>query len=170
MEIHAKKPTNIPELRLFCKEEWAKIPPSQCAGLINSYRKHLVEVIAEKGGHAFYWKRGFTYFCLTQICKIGSFPSICKWISSLYLVLVLLWKSDHFFNHINAEIEKNLKGSQTFKNHCTWTLARFNHVITVYKTENHKRHYMSPLQISEHPSLELKRYTGLWFLLKYTAL
>jgi len=24
--VHAKKPTNIPELRLFCKEEWAKIP------------------------------------------------------------------------------------------------------------------------------------------------
>ncbi|KAF7654182.1 hypothetical protein LDENG_00073080 [Lucifuga dentata] len=26
--IHAKKPTNIPEFKLFCKEEWAKIPPS----------------------------------------------------------------------------------------------------------------------------------------------
>lgn len=24
-------PTNIPELKLSCKEEWDKLPPSQCA-------------------------------------------------------------------------------------------------------------------------------------------
>ncbi|KAF7644058.1 hypothetical protein LDENG_00228710, partial [Lucifuga dentata] len=27
--VHDRNPTNIPELKLFCKEEWAKIPPSQ---------------------------------------------------------------------------------------------------------------------------------------------
>ena len=42
--VHARKPTNIHELKPFCKEEWAKIPPSKCMGLINSYRKRLVEV------------------------------------------------------------------------------------------------------------------------------
>ena len=27
--VHARKPTNIHELKQFCKEEWAKIPPSR---------------------------------------------------------------------------------------------------------------------------------------------
>uniref|UniRef100_A0A8C4TBF5 Transposase n=1 Tax=Erpetoichthys calabaricus TaxID=27687 RepID=A0A8C4TBF5_ERPCA len=48
--VNVRKPTNIPELKLFCTEEWAKIPPSRCAGLIISYRKRLVTVIAAKGG------------------------------------------------------------------------------------------------------------------------
>lgn len=26
--IHARKPTNIPEIKLFCKQEWTKIPSS----------------------------------------------------------------------------------------------------------------------------------------------
>ena len=52
--VHVRKPTNIPELKLFCTEEWAKIPPSRCAGLINSYRKRLVAVIAAQGGHTRY--------------------------------------------------------------------------------------------------------------------
>ena len=44
--VHVEKPTNIPELRLFCKEERAKILPSRCAELINSYWKCFVEVIS----------------------------------------------------------------------------------------------------------------------------
>ena len=52
--VHARKPTNIHELKHFCEEEWAKIPPSRRMGLINSYRKHLVEVIAAQGGHTRY--------------------------------------------------------------------------------------------------------------------
>ncbi len=27
--IHARKPSNVAELKQFCKEEWAKIPPQQ---------------------------------------------------------------------------------------------------------------------------------------------
>ncbi|XP_060799766.1 serine-rich adhesin for platelets isoform X3 [Neoarius graeffei] len=49
--VHVEKTTNIPELKLFCTEEWVKIPPSWCAGLINSYRKCLVAIIAAQGGH-----------------------------------------------------------------------------------------------------------------------
>ncbi|KAG2456859.1 TCB1 transposase, partial [Polypterus senegalus] len=52
--VNVRKPTNIPELKLFCSEEWAKIPPSQCAGMIKSYWKCLVAVIAAKGGHIRY--------------------------------------------------------------------------------------------------------------------
>jgi len=48
--INARNPTNISKLKQFCKEEWAKIPPSRCAGLIMSDRKRLVEVIAAQGG------------------------------------------------------------------------------------------------------------------------
>ena len=45
---HTRNPKNISELEQFCKEEWSKIPPDCCAGLIRNYRKHLVEVIAAK--------------------------------------------------------------------------------------------------------------------------
>jgi len=41
-------PSNLPELKLFCKEERAKI--SRCANLIETYPKRLTAVIAAKGG------------------------------------------------------------------------------------------------------------------------
>ncbi len=37
--FHAWKPSNVAELKQFCKEEWAKIPPQRCERLIASYRK-----------------------------------------------------------------------------------------------------------------------------------
>ena len=43
--IHMRCPNNKTELKQFCQEEWAKIPPRRCAGLIYSYRKLLVDVI-----------------------------------------------------------------------------------------------------------------------------
>lgn len=59
----------VHELRLFCKEKWAEIPPSQYAGLINSYWKHLVEVIVAMGVTPVTVRR-FTYFIHTQIRNI----------------------------------------------------------------------------------------------------
>ncbi len=47
--IHAWKPSNVAELKQFCKEEWAKIPPQRCERLNASYRKHLIAVVAAKG-------------------------------------------------------------------------------------------------------------------------
>ncbi len=47
--IHARKLSNVAELRQFCKEEWAKIPPQWCERLIASYRKHLNAVVSAKG-------------------------------------------------------------------------------------------------------------------------
>lgn len=52
--IHMRRPKNMTELKQFCQEEWAKIPLQRCAGLIHSYRKRLVEVIAAKGGSTSY--------------------------------------------------------------------------------------------------------------------
>lgn len=34
--VNVRKPTNILELKLFCMEEWTKIPLSRCTGLIYS--------------------------------------------------------------------------------------------------------------------------------------
>ncbi len=47
--IHARKPSNVAELKQFCKEEWAKIHPQRCERLIASYRKCLIAVVAAKG-------------------------------------------------------------------------------------------------------------------------
>ena len=52
--IHTRQPKIIAELKQFCEEEWSKIPPARCAGLISNYRKRLVEVIAAKGGSTRY--------------------------------------------------------------------------------------------------------------------
>ena len=52
--VHTRHLKNIAELKQFCKEEWSKIPPDRCAGLILNYRKRLVEVIAAKGGSTSY--------------------------------------------------------------------------------------------------------------------
>ena len=52
--VHTRHPKNISELKQFCKEEWSKIPPDRCAGLIRNYIKRLVEVIAAKGGSTSY--------------------------------------------------------------------------------------------------------------------
>jgi hypothetical protein len=48
--VHTRHPNNIAELKQFSEEEWSKIPPHCCAGLIRNYRKCLVEVIAAKVG------------------------------------------------------------------------------------------------------------------------
>lgn len=50
------------ELKQLCKEDCSKIPSENHAGLITSYRKRLVEVIAPKGGWTSYYIQGFTYF------------------------------------------------------------------------------------------------------------
>ena len=52
--VHTRQPKNIVELKQFCKEEWSKIPPSRCTGLICNCRTCLVEVIAAKGGSTSY--------------------------------------------------------------------------------------------------------------------
>ena len=52
--VHARKPSNVAELKQFCKEEWAKIPPQRCERLIASYRKRLIAVVAAEGGTTSY--------------------------------------------------------------------------------------------------------------------
>ncbi len=48
------KLSNVAELKQFCKEEWAKIPPQWRERLIASYRKCLIAVVATKGGTTSY--------------------------------------------------------------------------------------------------------------------
>ncbi len=43
-----RKPSNVAELKQFCKEEWAKIPPQRCERLIASYHKCVIAVVAAK--------------------------------------------------------------------------------------------------------------------------
>ncbi len=52
--FHARKPSNVAELKQFCKEEWAKIPPQRCERLIASFHKRLIAVIAAKSGTTSY--------------------------------------------------------------------------------------------------------------------
>ena len=47
--LHARKPSNLKELRTFYDEEWAKLSPDLCQRSITDYKKRLVAVIATKG-------------------------------------------------------------------------------------------------------------------------
>ncbi len=60
--IHARKPSNVAELKQFCKEAWAKIPPQRCERLIASYLKRLIAVVACKGWHNQLLNLGGNYF------------------------------------------------------------------------------------------------------------
>ncbi len=53
--FHALKPSNVAELKQFCKEEGAKIHPQRCERLIASYHKRLIAVVAAKSGTTFYF-------------------------------------------------------------------------------------------------------------------
>ncbi|KAJ7344334.1 hypothetical protein JRQ81_000284, partial [Phrynocephalus forsythii] len=44
--VHKCCPSNLTELELFCKEEWARISVSRCAKLVETYPKRLAAVIA----------------------------------------------------------------------------------------------------------------------------
>jgi len=52
--VHARGPSNLTQLKQFCKEEWSKIPQSRCKRLIDGYKKRLHQVIAAKGGATSY--------------------------------------------------------------------------------------------------------------------
>ena len=53
--VHRHSPSNLTELELFCKEEWAKMSLSRCAKLIHTHtKKRLAVVIAVKGGSTKY--------------------------------------------------------------------------------------------------------------------
>lgn len=65
---HAQRPTNVTELRQFCRAEWAKIPPWCCKTPTNNSRKHLIAVITAKGGvKRSYWKEGGNHFFIQGI-------------------------------------------------------------------------------------------------------
>ena len=48
-KVHARRPSNLKELEVFAKEEWAKIPLELCQTLVNSYTNRLDAVIKNKG-------------------------------------------------------------------------------------------------------------------------
>ncbi len=47
--VAQRQPQNITALEEICMEEWAKIPATVCENLVNTYRKRLTSVIANKG-------------------------------------------------------------------------------------------------------------------------
>ncbi|KAK3560358.1 hypothetical protein QTP86_006443 [Hemibagrus guttatus] len=48
IRVMARRPSNLKELELITKDEWAKMPVETCKKLVN-YRKRLIAVIANKG-------------------------------------------------------------------------------------------------------------------------
>ncbi|KAI4898031.1 hypothetical protein NFI96_003273 [Prochilodus magdalenae] len=49
IRVMARRPSNLKELEIITKDEWAKIPVETCKKLVINYRKRLIAVIANKG-------------------------------------------------------------------------------------------------------------------------
>ncbi|KAK3561467.1 hypothetical protein QTP86_003888 [Hemibagrus guttatus] len=49
IRVMARRPSNLKELQLIAKDEWAKIPVETCKKLVSNYRKRLIAVIANEG-------------------------------------------------------------------------------------------------------------------------
>ena len=49
LRVQERDPRNLIQLKEICKEEWAKIPISICANLVNKYSNRLEAVLAAKG-------------------------------------------------------------------------------------------------------------------------
>lgn len=49
IRVMARRPSNLKELELIAKDEWAKIPVETCKKLVSNYSKRLIAVIANKG-------------------------------------------------------------------------------------------------------------------------
>ncbi|KAK3521296.1 hypothetical protein QTP70_003144 [Hemibagrus guttatus] len=49
IRVMTRRPSNLKELELIAKDEWAKIPVETCKKLVSNYRKRVIDVIANKG-------------------------------------------------------------------------------------------------------------------------
>ncbi|KAK3507424.1 hypothetical protein QTP70_020623 [Hemibagrus guttatus] len=54
IRVMAKRPSNLKELELIAKDEWAKIPVETCKKLVSNYRKCLIAEIANSQERLFY--------------------------------------------------------------------------------------------------------------------
>ncbi|KAI4872899.1 hypothetical protein NFI96_027475 [Prochilodus magdalenae] len=46
IKVHMRCPQNLDDLEKICMEEWAKITPEACAGLIRSYKKRSIALLS----------------------------------------------------------------------------------------------------------------------------
>ncbi len=54
MAVHQRSPSNLMELKRYCKKGWEKLPKNRCAKLVASYSKILEAVIGAKGASTKY--------------------------------------------------------------------------------------------------------------------
>ena len=64
--VHRRSPSNLAEREQFSREEWAKISPSHCAKLVETYPETLTAVIAEKGVSTKYLLKGLNTFATSE--------------------------------------------------------------------------------------------------------
>ncbi len=102
--IHAWKPSNVAELKQFCKEEWAKIPPQRCERLIASWVNAWLQLLLQRVAQPVIRFRGQLLFHVVPD-RFGQLFSLNKWshyfktafcIYSGYLCVILkfVWWSE----------------------------------------------------------------------------
>ena len=124
VNVHARKPHNLDQLKQFAIEEWAKTPQETCAILVKNYSKRLLSVVAQKG-YTIILDVSFLLFLVSTPCN----NKISK--SNIVDILSLLfWKQIHYKHLLLMVIsmEKSrvlsnfTRGANNFVLNCIWSL------------------------------------------------
>jgi hypothetical protein len=82
--VHSKH--HIAKMKQFCKEEWSKILPDHCAGLIRNNRKCLSLLLPKEGQPVIKCKGSHSFSTLHCECLHGVFNKDMKTYNCVLLV------------------------------------------------------------------------------------
>jgi len=139
--FHARKPSNVAELKLLCREEWAKITPQHvkdsCPVITNAWLQSLLlrvalPVIRFRGQLLFHVVPGGfgQLFSLNHYLKTAS----CIYSGYLCIILKFVWWSETL-NVTN--MPKKQEGPRNFSWHFIYIYERINYIIILWFWINH---------------------------------
>ena len=89
--VHRRSPSNLAELEQFSHEQWARISPSDCAKLVETYPKRLVTVIAEKSASTKSCLKGLNTFTTSEFWFVHVFFQVLLTCNLLQLKQYFVW-------------------------------------------------------------------------------
>ncbi len=154
--FHARKLSNVAELKQFCKEEWAEIPPQRCERLIASYRKRkrVAQPVIRFRGHLLFHVGPSRFGQLFSLNKWNHYfkTAFCIYSGYLCVVLKFVWWSESFKCDICKKNKKTGRGQKPFHG----TIYIYTH------THTHTQCFLWDLwrQVTSHINLHIYDVTA----------
>ncbi len=120
--FHARKPSNVAELKKNCRVEWARIPPQQCERLLvitNTWLQLLLQRVSQPVIRLLCFHVGAGRFGqLFSINKLDHYfkTAFCNYVCYLCVILKWVWWSESFKCDKYAKNKKQ-EGAKTFSRH-----------------------------------------------------